>query len=74
MGLTMDAEPRSARRIRLPDGSRSVSSPWVWRGMLFLSLIALGLCISFAESRQDALHRLGRDHRRVVRVVHVAVA
>ena len=31
--------------IRLPDGSRSVASPWVWRGFLFLSLIAFGLCL-----------------------------
>jgi hypothetical protein len=36
-------------RARLPDGSRSVQSVWVWRGFFFMSLIALGLCISFAE-------------------------
>ncbi len=35
---------------RLPDGSRSVQSPWVWRGFLFMSLIALGLCLSFATA------------------------
>ena len=34
--------------VRLPDGSRSVQSPWVWRGFLFMSLIGLGLCLSFA--------------------------
>jgi hypothetical protein len=36
-----------ARLLRLPDGSRSVQSPWVWRGFLFMSFIALGLCINF---------------------------
>lgn len=47
--------PRSATRpvpararVRLPDGSRSVQSPWVWRGFLFMSLIALGLCLTLA--------------------------
>jgi hypothetical protein len=35
----------SPRRVRLPDGSRSVQSPWVWRGFAFMSLLALGLCI-----------------------------
>ena len=39
----------SATRLRLPDGSRSVQSPWVWRGFLFMSLIALGLCITFVS-------------------------
>jgi hypothetical protein len=33
---------------RLPDGSRSVQSPWVWRGFAFLSFIAFGLCLVFA--------------------------
>lgn len=38
--------------LRLPDGSRSVVSPWVWRGFFFLSLIALGLClVLFAGGR-----------------------
>jgi hypothetical protein len=37
-------------RSRLPDGSRSVQSVWVWRGFFFMSLIALGLAISFADS------------------------
>jgi hypothetical protein len=36
-------------RTRLPDGSRSVQSVWVWRGFFFMSLIAVGLVISFAE-------------------------
>jgi hypothetical protein len=36
-------------QTRLPDGSKSVQSVWVWRGFFFMSLIALGLCISFAE-------------------------
>jgi hypothetical protein len=40
-------EPSSGR-FRLPDGSRSVQSVWVWRGFLFMSLIAFGLCLSFA--------------------------
>jgi hypothetical protein len=55
MGLAMDAEPRSSGRFHLPDGSRSVSSPWVWRGMFFMSLIALGLCISFASTGRTFL-------------------
>ncbi len=42
------------QRVRLPDGSRSVQSPWVWRGFLFLSLIALGLTLSFIAG-----HRTG---------------
>lgn len=37
--------------VQLPDGSRSVQSPWVWRGFLFMSLIGLGLCLSFAAGR-----------------------
>src|SRR5579871_3398546 len=41
----------SSRRFRLPDGSRSTQSVWVWRGLLFMSLIALGISISlFSES------------------------
>jgi hypothetical protein len=38
--------------IRLPDGTRSVQSPWVWRGFLFMSLIGLGLCLTFAVGHQ----------------------
>lgn len=51
MGLTMDARHRP-ERFRLPDGSRSVGSPWVWRAFLFMSFIALGLCITFAVGRE----------------------
>jgi hypothetical protein len=35
-------------RFRLPDGTRSVESVWVWRGFLFMAFIALGLCVTFA--------------------------
>jgi hypothetical protein len=45
MGLAMDTESESTRLWRLPDGSRSVRSPWVWRGMLMMSLIAVGLAL-----------------------------
>jgi uncharacterized membrane protein len=37
-------------RTRLPDGSRSVQSVWVWRGFLLMSLIAAGLSLSFIQS------------------------
>jgi hypothetical protein len=43
---------KGRRRIRLPDGTRSVESPWVWRGFLFMSFIALGLCLTFAVGGQ----------------------
>ncbi len=33
--------------LRMPDGSRSVQSPWVWRGFFFMSLVAFGLCLTF---------------------------
>ncbi len=33
-------------RFRLPDGSRSVASPWVWRGFVLMAFIALGICLS----------------------------
>lgn len=39
-------------RFQLPDGSRSAQSPWVWRGFFLLSLVALGLCISFVAGHQ----------------------
>jgi len=48
---TSSADP-AAGRFRLPDGSRSVQSPWVWRGFLFMSLIALGLGITLVTGRQ----------------------
>jgi hypothetical protein len=31
---------------RLPDGSKSVQSVWVWRGLLFMAIIALGIVIA----------------------------
>jgi hypothetical protein len=43
---------RPPPRVRLPDGTRSVQSPWVWRGFLFMSLIALGLCLTLALGRR----------------------
>jgi hypothetical protein len=43
------------RVFRLPDGSRSVQSPWVWRAMLMLSLIALGFCLTFAVGQHALL-------------------
>jgi hypothetical protein len=46
-GRTMTTA-QTPRRLQLPDGSRSVQSVWVWRGFLFMSLVALGLCIRFA--------------------------
>lgn len=45
---TASAAGTPSGRLRLPDGSRSVQSVWVWRGFLFMSLIALGLCLTFA--------------------------
>ena len=47
MGSAM-AVQQNPKRFRLPDGSRSVQSPWVWRGFAFMSLVALGFCIIFA--------------------------
>ena len=40
---------------RLPDGSRSVQSPWVWRGFLFMSLVAGGLFITFLSADKTFL-------------------
>jgi low temperature requirement protein LtrA len=40
----------STWRTKLPDGSKSVRSVWVWRGFFFMSLMAIGLTISFAQS------------------------
>jgi hypothetical protein len=45
--LTMAATDTPRWTDRLPDGSRSVQSPWVWRGFVFMAFIALGLSISF---------------------------
>jgi hypothetical protein len=51
MGVRMDPKPETAF-FRLPDGSRSVQSPWVWRGFVFMSLIAFGLCLTFTTGGQ----------------------
>jgi hypothetical protein len=32
-----------------------VASVWVWRGMFFMSIIALGLCLTFAVGRRPLL-------------------
>jgi hypothetical protein len=45
----------SQRVFRLPDGSRSESSPWVWRAMFMLALIALGFCLTFAVGQRALL-------------------
>jgi hypothetical protein len=42
------------KTVRLPDGSRSVQSPWVWRGLFFVSLIALGVCLALFSAGQTA--------------------
>jgi hypothetical protein len=47
VGRAVAAEPGPGR-FKLPDGSRSIESPWVWRGFLFMAFIAFGLCLSFA--------------------------
>jgi hypothetical protein len=49
--VTMNASQR-IKAVRLPDGSRSVQSPWVWRGFFFMSLIALGVCLTFISGGQ----------------------
>ncbi len=36
--------------IRLPDGSRSVGSPWVWRGFFFMALVAVGISIGLFQT------------------------
>lgn len=41
-------------RFRLPDGSRSAQSVFVWRAFLLLSFIALGICLSCALDRRSA--------------------
>lgn len=51
MGSAM-AVQQNPKRFRLPDGSRSVQSPWVWRGFAFMSLVALGICIISAVGGQ----------------------
>ena len=44
----------TAGRLRLPDGSRSVQSPFVWRLFAFMSLIALGLSLTLAMGGRPA--------------------
>jgi hypothetical protein len=39
---------QSARKVHLPDGSRSARSPWVWRGLFMMALVALGICLTLA--------------------------
>ncbi len=51
MGSVTQVKQNSGR-LRLPDGSRSVQSPWVWRGFLFMSIVALGFCLVFAVGHQ----------------------
>jgi hypothetical protein len=46
---------KGERLFRLPDGSRSVQSPWVWRGFAFMSLIAFGLFLSFVTGHHTML-------------------
>ena len=45
-GSGLGGARRRLSEVHLPDGSRSVQSPWVWRGLLFLALIAGGLAIA----------------------------
>lgn len=40
--------PAERKTFRLPDGSRAAQSPWVWRGHLLMSFVALGICLTFA--------------------------
>ncbi len=47
--FTGSEEPR---KFRLPDGTRSTRSPWVWRGLFFLSLIAIGLSLMLLAGDQ----------------------
>ena len=43
------------KTLQLPDGSRSVQSPWVWRGFLLMSLVAGGLFITFVSADKTFL-------------------
>jgi hypothetical protein len=49
--VTAPAPASDEKRFRLPDGSRSIQSPWVWRGLFFMSLVALGLCLTFVAGQ-----------------------
>jgi hypothetical protein len=52
MGTMVQAQRGSSSRVRLPDGTRSVQSVWVWRGIFFMSLIALGFGVTFFSGHQ----------------------
>jgi hypothetical protein len=52
LGTARISKAQVAGRIRLPDGSRSVQSVWVWRGFLMMSILALGFCLVFAVGHQ----------------------
>jgi hypothetical protein len=47
--------PSDGGRWRLSDDSAQVLSPWVWRGFLFMALVAAGLCLNFWASGRTAL-------------------
>jgi hypothetical protein len=55
MSKSTPAPIEGPKLFRLPDGSRTANSPWVWRGMLFMSLVALGLCLMFAVGHRALL-------------------
>jgi hypothetical protein len=55
MSQSVAAAPAEGKRFRLPDGSRSVQSRWVWRGLFFMALIALGLCLTFVAGGHGGL-------------------
>jgi hypothetical protein len=44
--INASTEPSEGKKFHLPDGTRSDQSPWVWRGLFFMSLVALGLCLT----------------------------
>jgi hypothetical protein len=49
-GASTPAGARTTLRgLRLPDGTRSAQSPFIWRLFAFLSLVALGLCLVLAS-------------------------
>ena len=43
------------KQVHLPDGTRSVQSPWVWRGLLLFSIVAGGICLSLATAGKPLL-------------------
>lgn len=53
---TKPSKPAAGERLfRLPDGSRSVQSPWVWRGFTFMSLVAFGVFLSLVTGTHTML-------------------